>query len=83
MAACAVSNEELAVALPGSVLEHNSVGVIIAIKGHGEFVEPHTVPFFSIALGFFYLPDHSTVHVLQPPYVNNGFHKQVNQHFEP
>ena len=59
MAATAAALEEIAVALPGSILVMNSVRIIISEESYRKRFYPNTIALFSIALRFLYLTDQS------------------------
>ena len=62
MAAALVCEEELTVTAKSSVLETNMVVIVITVEGYIKLVEAEAFAFFSVALGFFNLPDHPIVH---------------------
>lgn len=64
MAALTARHKKVAITLPGLVLEVDRMGVVVAVKGHGEGLEVDPIAFLCIALGFLDLADHPVIHFL-------------------
>jgi hypothetical protein len=59
MAACLAGLEKVTVALPGSVLVTNGVGIVISLEGHSEGLDVDALALFCVAFGFLSFTNHA------------------------
>jgi hypothetical protein len=67
MAATTASVEEIAIALPHSILELNCMRVVLTLKCHLERFEVDSVTLLSVALRLVDLTDHPIIHLAKSP----------------
>lgn len=62
--------EEIAVALPASLVEANDMRTVLPVKRYRELIEADAVTLLCISLGFLDLTDHAVVHNVRTSLVN-------------